>query len=154
MPKIYILPELIIYDRKTPSTFKPHTANKYAQKIMRGDESLLNSCSKQDYVLYIDGVEVANKENKSGSSLSDSYYFYGKVNNWGLFSLDITPGKHTIAIKGFQNSYYERESMGHRYVNGEDRPTIHFQEKYVNKKYTFDNQLDFTVSEMAMHIFI
>ena len=31
MPKIYILPELIIQDRNTPSTFKPPTANKYAQ---------------------------------------------------------------------------------------------------------------------------
>ncbi len=126
MPKVYILPEIIIWDKKINTYCHPDVfAKKKYQKVDWREAYKENHFSHQEYILYLDGVELPRKDNRMMSLLTESYLYYGKVNNWGLFSFDITPGEHTLRIEASQESYYKEELLFPFTKNGESCQRIH-----------------------------
>ena len=126
MPKVYILPEITIWDKKISTYCHPDVfAKKKLQRVDWREANKENHFSRQEYILYLDGVEIPRKANKMMSPLTESYYYYGKVNNWGLFSFDITPGEHTLRIEASQESYYKEEHLFPFTRHGETFHHIH-----------------------------
>jgi len=126
MPKVYILPEIVIWDKKISTYCHPDVfAKKQFQRVDWREAYKENHFSHQEYILYLDGVEIPRKDNRMMSPLTESYLYYGKVNNWGLFSFDITPGEHTLRIDARQESYYKEEHLFPFTKNGETCQRIH-----------------------------
>ena len=126
MPKVYILPEIIIWDKKISNYCHPDVFEKKKYQRVDWREAFKeNHFSHQEYILYLDGVEIPRKDNRMMSPLTESYLYYGKVNNWGLFSFDITPGEHTLRIDARQESYYKEEHLFPFTKNGETCQRIH-----------------------------
>ena len=152
MSKVYILPEIIIWDKKITTYCHPNVfAKKQKEMVNWTNAHDFRHYSRQEYILYIDGVEIPRKDNRMMSPLSESYYYYGKVNNWGLFSFDIEPGEHTIRIEAYQESFYKEEDLFPFTKNGERCQRIHIVNSngsiipYKQYKYKFKDEIKFYV---------
>ena len=144
MPKVYILPELIVHDYDVPKTFYPYTAKKYKQISGDGSNSL------HDYTLYMDGVEIPKK--RYVPSMGGEIWHYGK-SSWGLFSIEAEPGEHTITIDAMQESFYSIDDLG---IKIGDRPrAIRFYEPFKRTNNKFKKEITFnTIDENVFLHFI
>lgn len=134
MPRVYILPDLIVHDYDVPKTFYPYTAKKYKQ--ISGD----GSNSHHDYTLYMDGVEIPKK--RYVPSMGGEIWHYGK-SSWGLFSIDVEPGEHTITIDARQESFYSIDDLG---IKIGDRPrAIRFYEPFKRTNNKFKKEITFNI---------
>lgn len=144
MPKVYILPDIIIHDRDVPSYFYPDSASRYSKNILNWQtvgENLIYSDNA--YTIFLDGIELPKK--KGTPHCYDPYVpneYYGKIGQWGLFSFDVTPGEHTIKIEAHQESYYEEKFLGKTRKGGH---RVNFSKPYQKINNKFNKEICFNV---------